>query len=202
MRAAPNTLVGVNYIPDNPRMEVPPLYFLQRIHDFDNMLVLFPSRKTPFAYVIARRRQFSAGLTDKAIENSIDQPDTKMVMAHGCVPVCLMYKTGASWDPDQIIRKLAARDLWAMGGADKVADMLEEQEAKEKAALQKQIRDDLYNRSGDAWRSYQHRTGQSTIRSTGWSRAKANAVRPSNSTPSRSRAGWVRDDGPEMPIDF
>jgi hypothetical protein len=152
-----------NFIHDNTRMEVPPNYFLQRVYDFDNMLVLLPSRMVPTAYVVARRRQFGIGLTDKALIDSIDQLDTKMCLLHGLVPVCLMYKVGASWDPDPLLRTLAARDLWAMGGAEKVADMLEAQEAADKAKISKDIKDDLYNRSGDAWRSYQARTGASNL---------------------------------------
>jgi hypothetical protein len=153
--------VAHNFIPDNVRMETPPPYFLQRLSDFDNMLVLMPSRRVPFAYVIARRRQYSPGLSQKALESTIDQPDTVMCLKHNCVPVCLMYKTGPTWDIDAIIRTLAARDIWAHGGADKVADMLEVQEAQAKADNRAAIRDDIYNRSGDGWRSYQARTGQS-----------------------------------------
>ena len=151
-----------NYIADNVRMEVPPLYFLQRLFDFDNMLVIVPSRNVPFAYVIARRKQFSKGLSDKALEGTIQQPDTKMCLAYGLVPVCLMYKTGPSWDIDSIIRTLMARDMWAHGGPDKVADMLEAQEEAEKAKIRAETRADIYNRSLDGWRSYQARTGQTT----------------------------------------
>jgi hypothetical protein len=161
--AGANPWVGVNFIHDNVRMEVPPAYFLQRLHDFDNMLVILPSRHVPFAYVIARRKQFSKGLTDKALESTIVQPDTKMCLLYDLVPVSLMYKTGASWNPDPVIASLAARDMWAAGGPDKVADMLEAQEEQEKERIRAATRDDLYNRSGDAWRSYQHRTGQSNV---------------------------------------
>ncbi len=176
-----------NYIPDNTRMAVPPPYFLQRLYDFDNMLVLMPSRRVPFAYVIARRRQLSAGLSSKALMDSIDQPDTKMCLLHGCVPVSLMYRTGSTWDIDSVIRTLAARDMWAHGGADAVADMLEAQEAKAAADNQAAIRADLWNRSGDAWRSYQHRTGQSTIKSKDFHPPKGQ--RTSNSPSSGSTAG-------------
>ena len=162
---APNPFVGRNYLPDQPSMEIPPAYFLQRIWDQDSMLVVLPSRKVPFAYVIARRKQFSKGLTDKALLDTCDQPDTKMCMLYDLVPVCLIHKTGSSWNPDPVIRSLQARDLWAHGGADKVSDMLEEQEAAEKKKIQAETRDDLWNRSGDAYRSYKHRTGQTTIRS-------------------------------------
>lgn len=145
-------------------MEVPPAYFLQRIWDQDAMLVILPSRKIPYAYVVARRKQFSKGLTDQALLDTCDQPDTKMCLLYDLVPVCVMYKTGVSWNPDPVIRSLQARDLWTHGGPDKVADMLEQQEADEKAKIRADIRDDLWNRSGDAYWSYKHRTGQSTIR--------------------------------------
>lgn len=161
MRHAPNPFVGVNYIGDNPVMAVPPAWFLQRIYDYDAMLVLLPSRTRPYAYVIARRRQFGAGISDKAIEDTITVSDTKMCLLYGLVPVCLMFRMGDRWDADPIIRTLMARDLWAAGGADKAADMLEAQEEAEKARTRKQIRDDMWDRSGDAYRSYKRRTGQS-----------------------------------------
>jgi hypothetical protein len=160
-----NPWVGVNYLPDNERMPIPPAWFMQRIWDQDAMLVVLPSRRVLFAYVIARRKQFGPGLTEAAIDAQYSNPDTKMCILYGCVPVCLMYKTGPTWDADTIISKLQARDLWAHGGADKVTDMLEAEEDAEKQRLRKQIRDELWERSGEGWRTYQHRTGQSTIRS-------------------------------------
>lgn len=160
--AATNPWIGVTFIPDNVRMEVPPAYVLQRIYDFDRMLVLMPSRMVPFAYVIARRKERTAGLTDKAITDTAT-PDTRMCVQYGCVPVCLMYKTGATWNIDPVLRSLAARDIWAHGGADKYADLLEAQEAAAAAKLKQDIRDDQWNRSGDAYRSYLHRTGGSNL---------------------------------------
>jgi hypothetical protein len=159
---AANPFVGVNYIPDNTRMEEPPAYVLQRLHDFDNMLVLLPSRFVPFAYIIARRRQLSAGLSDKALEDTITQPDTKLCMAWGLIPISLMYKTGPVWNIDPVIASLKARDMWAVGGGEKAADLLDKQDEAERERLRKQTRDDMYARSGDAWRSYQARTGQRT----------------------------------------
>ena len=151
-----------NYVADNRRMPAPPAYFLQRIADYDSWLVILPSRTRPGAYVIARRKQFGPGITEAAIDAIYANPDTKMCVMNGCVPVCMMFATGNSWDPEPILAKLAARDIWAHGGADAFADKLEAQEAAEKAATRKAIRDDLYNRSGAAWRSYQARTGQSS----------------------------------------
>jgi hypothetical protein len=78
--------------------------------------------------------------------------------------VCAVFQAGISWNPDQIIARLKARDIRANGGADKVADQLEAQEAADEAATKKAIRDDLWNRSGDGWRTYQARTGASSIK--------------------------------------
>lgn len=159
-----NPFVGVNFLPLNPKMAVPPAYFLQRIYDYDDMLVLFPSYTVPFAYVLARRRQRSAGLTDKAVESVLTNPDTKAAMQHGLIPVSLMYRTGESWNPDPVIRSLKSRDIWTNGGADKVADTLDSADEAKQTKLKKDIRDDMYNHSGDAWRSYQARTGQRNAR--------------------------------------
>ena len=87
-----NRYLGVTYIADNPRMETPPEWFLQRLFDYDSQLVLLPSRYKPYAYVIARRSRLGRrGLTGNAIADTITQPDTLMCMHYGCVPVCLMF---------------------------------------------------------------------------------------------------------------
>lgn len=160
MSADLNPFVGVNFLPLNPKMATPPFYFLQRIFDYDNQLVLFPSWSVPFAYVIARRRRLTAGLTDKALEDTISNPDTKAALHHGLVPVTLMYRTGESWNADPVIRSLMSRDVWRHGGAEKVADALDAADDKKQKKLKADIRDDMWNRSGDAWRSYKARTGQ------------------------------------------
>lgn len=185
---ASNPWVGLTYIPDNTRMETPPAWFLQQLHDYDADLVILPSRMVPFAYVIARRKKFSAGLTDKALMDTIDQKDTKMCMKWGLVPVSLMYKTGPVWSADSVLRTLRARDLWAHGGADKVADMLEEQERDEKRRQMQAIRSDLWDRSGDAYRSYKRRTGQAVSLSPVQQRGNG-GPRGSNPTPLTSAAG-------------
>jgi hypothetical protein len=158
----PNPWIGINYIPDNPKMAEPPAFVLQRFFDFDADLVILPSRHVPFAYVIARRRRLTAGLTDKALEDTIIQPDTKMCMANGLVPVTLMYRTGSNWNIDPVIASLKSRDIWEHGGGDKFADKLDAADEAREKATRAQIKDDMWMRSGDAWRSYQARTGQRT----------------------------------------
>lgn len=154
-----------NWNPDGRSIDAPPAYFLQRLYDFDAELVLMPSREQPGAYVLGRRKQWGPGLTQAAVDAVYTKADTKMAILAGCVPVCMVFKpVSGNWIPDGLIRTLAARDLWAHGGADKVADMLEAQEDAADKANKKAIRDSIYERSGDAWRSYQARTGQSSIK--------------------------------------
>ena len=153
-----NPWVGRTYLPDNVRMEIPPAWFLQQIHDYDTELVIIPSRARPYAYVIARRlrnKRWSRVQIDTAT-----QPDTKMCMHYNLVPVCYMFKHGPQWKSESVLRSLRARDLWAVGGGDKAADICEEDEAAEKAKTLTGIRNNFWHLSGEGWRSYQYRTGQ------------------------------------------
>jgi len=143
-------------------MEVPPAWFLQRLHDYDADLVILPSRMRPFAYVVARRARLSGGLTDRAMEKTITQPDTKMCWQYGLVPVCLMFKHGPVWNPDTVLNSLKARDTWAQGGGDALADKLEAEEAQEKIDRKKALKDRFDALGREAWKSLQYRTGQRT----------------------------------------
>lgn len=149
-----------NYLNLNSNMAVPPAFWLQRLFDFDDQLVVFPSFVVPFAYVLARKRRLTKGITDTALEATIDQKDTKTCLAYGLVPVSLIYRTGVTWSIDNIIANLQSRDIWAQGGAEKVADNMDAADTLREKTVKASVRDDLYNRSGDAWRSYQARTGQ------------------------------------------
>lgn len=158
----PNPYLGLTFIADNPRMDVPPAWFLAQIHDYDADLVLLPSRARPFAYVVARRARVSGGLTAKAMERTITQPDTKMCFHYGLVPVCLIFKHGPIWNADTVLNSLKARDTWAQGGGEKLANQLEAEEAAAIVTRREQQKDRLRQVSGDAWHSYQRRTGQRT----------------------------------------
>ena len=153
-----------NYIPDSPWAEPPAEYFLQAIYDYDAMLVVLPSRLFPKSYVLARRKQWGPGLTDHALLDTVVQPDTRMCILNNVTPVCMLKKQGLTWDVDGVISTLRRRDIWAAGGGDAAADLLDAADEREREAQRAATRDDLYNRSGDAWRSYQARTGQRSIR--------------------------------------
>lgn len=157
-----NRFIGVNYFPTNPNVATPPEYVLQRVFDFDADLVLFPSTNVPFAYVIARRAHRTGGMNihDPAFHQA--PPDTKWCVERHFLPVTLMYKTGLSWEIDRVLEELAARDIWRAGGAEAYADQADAADDARRKSLQDTVRDDMWNRSGDAWRSYQARTGQRT----------------------------------------
>jgi hypothetical protein len=143
-------------------MEVPPAWFLQRLHDYDADLVMLPSRMKPFAYVLARRSHVTGGLTDKAIESTITQPDTKMCFKYGLVPVCILFKHGSVWNADTVLNTLKARDTWTQGGGEALADRLDAEEAQAVIDRRETLKDRLRSQSREAWKSYQYRTGQRT----------------------------------------
>ncbi len=157
-----NPYVGLTFIPDNPRMEVPPSWFLQRLHDYDADLVMLPSRMKPFAYVLARRSRVTGRLTPKAIDQTITQPDTKMCFKYGLVPVCVLFKHGSVWNADTVLQTLKARDTWTQGGGDALATKLEAEEAQTVIDRRETLKDRLRSQSREAWKSYQYRTGQRT----------------------------------------
>lgn len=162
--SADNAFIGKTYFEGDVQMPVPPEYFLQRIYDYDALLVVFPSTPHPGSYVIARRRERTKGISGDAVIPGVTNPDTLICIKMGWIPVCVMVQTGTSWNPDQIIARLQARDIRAHGGPEKVADALEAQETADDAARKQAVRDDLWNRSGDGWRTYQARTGASSIK--------------------------------------
>jgi hypothetical protein len=176
-----NPYLGVTFIADNPRMEVPPTWFLARLHDYDGELVMLPSRARPFAYVLARRARLSGGMTARAIEKTITQPDTKMCFQYHLVPVCLIFKHGPVWNVDGILQTLKARDTWTQGGGDALADRLEAEEAKAVSDRREAKKDELRAQSRDAWKSYQYRTGQ-RVTNPGPSRIGAATNSSSSST--------------------
>lgn len=157
-----NPWIGLTFISDGMEMEVPPAWFLAKLHDYDADLVVLPSRVRPFAYVLARRARVSVGLSDKAMDRTITQLDTRMCFRHGLVPVCVFFKHGPNWSADNLLATLRSRDTWAQGGGDALADRLEAEEAQA-IVTQKSAMRDRFNALGrEGWKSLQYRTGQRT----------------------------------------
>ena len=167
-----------NWLPDLNRFNLPepPEWWLKRLHDQDDALVLFPSRLRPNTYVLARRRGFSARLrrllTGAAVYNPAKSGgDGDVLAAHHLVYVAHVAGTIGQWTT-AIFQQLREWDTWAAGGGDAVANTLEQQEIYTSSKIHADLIDSIDHRARDAWRSYQARTGQRNQRANSGAKAK------------------------------
>lgn len=167
---------GEIYIADlNPfNLPAPPLWWQQGLWAFDADLRILPGRKRPVHH-LARVQKYSRGLTGASIVD--DQNDTAMFVRHGVIPVTWIAST-EGWSEgflQHIVGELVARDTWAteggplddagmrkalFEGGSKYGQMLDARDAAERATIDRHVRDDVYNATGEAWRSLQARTGE------------------------------------------
>jgi len=168
-----------NFVQDrNPfNLSAPPAWWLQRLYDYDNQLVVIPSRQDA-VYRLARKTWDRPGI--QLMADIHREKDTAMLAHYGLVPVTTIIGAGI-WG-ENIFHALRARDIWAHGGAEKFVKAEEDAEAEAKRKQQAEIRDDLWMRSGDAWRSYQARTGQRSKVDTRTGRRTPTAPPTSSST--------------------
>lgn len=148
-----------NYIVDaNPfKLAGPPEWWLRKLAEFDQSLVVMPSRQG-FYYRLCQRRP--ANLTTKMVNDLLfNESDTKMLASRGLIPVTTILST-ANWDNPLLFQDLAERAPHRNGGAEKINKMLEDREfeadMKKRAATEQNIVD----RAKDGWKLYQHKTGQ------------------------------------------
>ena len=168
--------VAANWIPDTNRfnLEAPPKWWLNRIYDFDHMLVIIPSR-TQRQYLLARRRQYTAGLGPKAMLDN-QHPDTNMLMVNGLLPIApLKFAKGgmAVWSEKTLVSlldDLRSRDLWVNGkgpqDAEAIMQRIEAAEAAQEARERRTMIDGFRHRARDAWRSLKARTGSRNKRAS------------------------------------
>jgi hypothetical protein len=129
----------------NPfNIAAPPAWFLTMMHEFDAELVLFASQEQP-CYQVARRMKFH-----RASRPSAKHPDTTVFAVHNLHPVGRLLPD-PKWGP-LILEDLRARDVDAVGGGDKAADILDGFDRDEEARFDAQLGDCLDWWSGDAWR--------------------------------------------------
>lgn len=178
-----------NWIEDINRWKLPqpPEWALGKLWDFDHMLVLIPS-KMRREYLLARRRQYSAGMGDVALmENK--HPDTNMCMAHNVMPIApLRFKHGLiHWQAgavDELLDELRRRDTWELTGGpdgrdpDAAWKVVEDHEASVEKRERHNLRDMFYHMARDAYRSLKARTGQRNKNAWDGNRlARVNAAR-------------------------
>lgn len=148
----------VNYIPDVNRFSLsgPPKWWLGKLWEFDDSLVVIPSRQG-FYYRLAQRRKLNLAnnITNDALFN---ESDTKMLAGHSLIPVTTILAT-ANWSNPYMFEELRRRAPWRMGGTDKFMKTLEDQEAKEE--LDKRANEDEYLTylGKDAWNLYKKKIG-------------------------------------------
>jgi hypothetical protein len=137
-------------------------------------------------FQLARVQKYSRGLTGAAITD--DQRDTAMFVRYELIPVTWIQSL-EGWTEgflQAVVGELMARDTWAVEGGPLTDDLikkimfegdgskfgkaLDQRDDDERAAIDKEVKNDVYNATGDAWRSLQTRTGERIL----------NAGRPSD----------------------
>lgn len=169
-----------NYIPDTNRFKLagPPQWWLAKLWDFDNSLVVVPSRQD-CVYRLAQRRKLI--LSDRIVQEALfNQSDTKMLASYSLVPVTTIIAT-ANWSNPLMFETLRNRAPWRMGGADKVNAMLDEQDQKEVIDANAKIDEHSTYLAKDAWNLYLKKIG---LRSQMWSPTTSNNTpKPTNRAP-------------------
>lgn len=147
-----------NYIVDkNPfNLAGPPVWFLKQLWDFDDSLVLVPSRQG-FYYRLAQRRKLR--LPEHIVNDALfKESDTQMLASYGLVPVTTVMAT-ANWGNPLLFQELSERAPHRMGGAEKVNKMLEEQDRAREAAIKAKNDDMIDGLAKDGWKYYRKKTG-------------------------------------------
>lgn len=146
-----------NYIEgSNPfHLAGPPSWWLSRLWDFDQSLVVVPSVQG-FHYRIAQRRPLD---TKAKLVNDIAREGDSLVMAqYGLVPVTTLLAT-ARWDNPLMWVDLAERAPWRQGGAEAYEKKLNEIEQRKQLDIAAK-QDDMTNiLARDAYKMYQIKKG-------------------------------------------
>lgn len=150
-----------NWIPDINRFRLagPPQWFQAQLREFDDSLVVIPSRMG-FYYRLAQRRKMR--LSENVVNDILkEQADTAMLASYGLVPVTTILAT-VNWSNPFLFEELRRRAPWRLGGAEQVIKTLEDQEYQDKVDqfLKQDEKNDYVAR--DAWRYYQKKLGTRT----------------------------------------
>lgn len=147
-----------NYIVDtNPyKLAGPPTHWLKQLWDFDDSLVVVPSRQA-MVYRLAQKRKLN--LPEHIVNDALfNESDTRMLAQYSLVPVTTIIAT-ANWSNPYLFVELANRAPHRLGGAEKVNAMLEARDKQEE--LDKYVKTDehLTYLGKDAWHLYNKKIG-------------------------------------------
>lgn len=147
-----------NYLPDLNKFQLagPPQWWLRQLHDFDNSLVVVPSRQG-FYYRLAQRRKLNLAnkITNEAL---FQESDTKMLAGYSLVPVTTIIAT-ANWSNPYLFEELRRRAPWRMGGAEATIKQVEDQEWKAELDRVAATNEHLDYLGKDAWNYYNMKLG-------------------------------------------
>lgn len=148
-----------NYIPDINRFSLagPPAWWLAKLSEFDDSLVVVPSRQA-FLYRLGQRRK--PDLKTNVINESLAADrDTAMLASYGLIPVTTIVAT-ARWDNPLMWVDLAERSPSKQGGAEAYEKKLNAQDQAKNIRIAQDINDRNTYLSKDAWKMYQIKTGR------------------------------------------
>ena len=153
-----------NYIPDQNKFKLagPPTWWLRQLWDFDNSLVVVPSRQG-FYYRLAQRRKpaLSANIVNDVL---FKESDTRMLASYHLIPVTTILAT-ANWSNPYLFEELRRRAPHRLGGHEKVNAMLEAYDKQDELDAAAKQDEHLTSISKDAWGLYNKRIG---LRSHMW----------------------------------
>lgn len=147
-----------NYLPDVNKFHLagPPEWFQRALWDFDNSLVIVPSRQG-FYYRLGQRRKLN--LPEKFANDMLfKESDTQMLASYSLVPVTTILAT-VNWSNPFLFEELRRRAPWRMGGAAKVNADLDsrDQEARTKINQENDARNEHLAKEG--WGLYRKKIG-------------------------------------------
>lgn len=174
-----------NYIPDkNPLdLEAPPAWWLAKLLEFDDSLVVIPSRQV-YCYRLAQRRP--PDTRTNLVHSVQGDSDSQMMKTHGLVPVTTI-KAHPRWDNPLMFEDLAARMPSRNGGWAAYEKRLNELEQM-KELRDRAERDDMLNViSKDSLGFYKKKAGLKTAM---WTPSTPNRHR--DGAPSTSNAPAIR----------
>ncbi len=167
-----------NWIEDANRFNLPqpPHAFLVALTNFDDALVIVPSRMQK-RYLLTRRRQYTQGLGDPAMLDN-KHPDTNMCYQHGLLPIA--HLKGDGWGTETLFKQLRERDTWVITGGptatlrdageklEQLANVLDDADRAQAQKERAEMKDSFYHRGRDAWRSMQARIGARNKRASNY----------------------------------
>jgi hypothetical protein len=86
------------------------------------------------------------------------ESDTQMLASYGLIPVTSILPT-ANWSNPYLFQELANRAPHRQGGAEKIANQLDEQDVQEEEVKRRLTDEHLKYLSKDAWKLYNKKIG-------------------------------------------